>query len=211
MTTLNGHPAAPPSSRQTYDAVVTEIGPCRKREWRERGYRHASFKRTNDPYTQTNLSFLFFDGSALPIDSGFTFIERDILSFNEELNCTTLRSEFYPEDFQMSRIASARSQGTRSHSTPQQPPSVHPTHFFQNPDPVESFDPPARWDVEPRQPSLCSVFGRDIATLYNEIRQATGAPPGECQRMATSAFIALRQAEDKLTPDQVEQLRKGSR
>ena len=51
MTTLNGHAGAPASvpSFPDNDAVITGIGECRKREWREAGFQHASFKRVQDP------------------------------------------------------------------------------------------------------------------------------------------------------------------
>ena len=215
MTTLNGHAGAPASvpSFPANDAVITGIGECRKREWREAGFQHASFKRVQDPNNPQTLSFLFWPGSIFEIDEGFCFNEKELIYFSDEYNCSILKPGFYPPGFQVPRIAAARAQSTNGHAFPSQPSVGHAPQHPQHPEAVE-FDRPMTWDVaqpQPSEPSLCAVFGNDIASLYNQIRQVTGAPPAECQRMATSAFIALRQAEDKLTPEQVEQLRKGSR
>ena len=201
MTTLapNGHVQ---QASTGCDCIITEISQTTKRSWREAGFIYARFKRKSDPFSQANLGFCFWPGidAAFDLDIGFEFLEHEFLEYNTTFGCTWIKPEFYPEDFQVPRIAAARlSSNNIRPATPQ----------------VQAFTVPAVPAQAPivEQPAISPLvdrFAADISALYNHIRKSTQAGPQECQRMATSAFIALRQAEDKLTPEQVDQLRGGS-
>ena len=75
------------------------------------GYRYAGFKLPGEE--QATRGFLFKDNCFLPIDVGFEFDEKELLVFDEKLNSSKVRDEFYPEINEVPAVAAAAASGRR--------------------------------------------------------------------------------------------------
>jgi hypothetical protein len=208
MTTSNGH-------RTTTQCVVKYIKQSRNDVHRHLGYMYAGYKYLGED--SVKRGFLFKKNCMLPIDDGFEFDEHEILEWldNESVGVLPDGSErVFPVRFRVVKPSFYIQEASLSEDVAGEleEAGIHPdTDRLQD---IPCAAPPqaAAQVGTPvaRTPELWQVFGSDISNLFNLIRKETNAGPAECQRMATSAFIALREATNKLSPEQVEKLRKAS-
>ena len=211
MTTLNGNNI---STR----CIVKSTAQTTNDVHRHLGYTYAKYKYLHEE--ECKRGFIFKRDCYLPIDEGFEFDENEILEWREHetvasrdgternyyVHFRVVKPSFYPTEAPLSKDVAASLAEAGIHADTDRLQDLPPQPPAQAAAPVGTPVTPRM----PTDPALWQVFGTDIASLYLLIRRETNAPPAECQRMATSAFIALREATNKLTPEQVDKLRKAS-
>ena len=209
MTTLNGNNI---STR----CIVKSTAQTTNDVHRHLGYTYAQYKYIND---DKKRGFIFKKDCYLPIDEGFEFDENEILEWRETetvpsrdgtqreypIRFRVVKPSFYPSEAPLSKDVAAQLEEAGIHPDSDRLQDLPPQP------PAQAAAPVGTPVIHtPEVPALWQVFATDMACLFNLIRRETNAPPAECQRMATSCFIALREATNKLTPEQVDKLRKAS-
>jgi hypothetical protein len=209
MTTTNGH-------QVETKCIVKFVKQSRNDVHRHLGYMYAGYKY--DWEDSVKRGFLFKKDCFLPIDEGFCFDEHEVIEWRESESVGVMpdgSERIFPVKFRVVKPAfySQEPPIPSDLAAELEESGIH-SDFDRLQDILSAAPPQAAAPVVTpvaKTPELWEVFGSDIANLYNLIqKQTNNAGPGECQRMATSAFIALREATNKLSPEQVDKLRKAS-
>lgn len=85
--------------------LVAYVKESRRMEHRALGYRYAGFKIPGE--AQATRGFLFKDNCGVVIDVGFEFDEKELLIFDERLNSSRVRDDFYPQINEVPAVAAA--------------------------------------------------------------------------------------------------------
>ena len=108
MTILNGNKPATRTATTNGLCLVASVIKSRKMEMRALGYLYAMYKNPGE--TVATKGFGFKPNCVLPIDNGFEFDPKELLVFDEHLNSSRVRDEFYPKVPEVPPVAAARLQ-----------------------------------------------------------------------------------------------------